>query len=160
MPLLSYLSFSFFFFLLFTPGEMTIIFYFEVLYFVLILNRINYKVKRETSGTEVNELLKSASEDGPLKGIMGYETRPLVSTDYTNDERSGIIDARSTMVVDGTCVKVCVSVRRWVWAGIGVCRLCTNFHTRARACLNVSCIQVQKINRHALAVPVVVEGAV
>lgn len=64
------------------------------------------KVKRETTGAEVNELLKSASEDGPLKGIMGYEARPLVSTDYTNDERSGIIDARSTMVVDGTCVKV------------------------------------------------------
>ena len=65
-------------------------------------------MKRETTGTEVNELLKAASEDGPLKGIMGYETRPLVSTDYTNDERSGIVDARSTMVVDGTCVKVCV----------------------------------------------------
>lgn len=56
----------------------------------------------------MNALLKSASEDGPLKGIMGYETRALVSTDYTNDERSGIVDARSTMVVDGTCVKVCV----------------------------------------------------
>lgn len=69
-----------------------------------------FQVKRETTGTEVNELLKAASEDGPLKGIMGYETRPLVSTDYTNDERSGIVDARSTMVVDGTCVKVCARV--------------------------------------------------
>lgn len=68
------------------------------------------QVKRETTGADVNELLKSASEDGPLKGIMGYETRALVSTDYTNDERSGIVDARSTMVVDGTCVKVCVCV--------------------------------------------------
>ncbi|CAM9384238.1 unnamed protein product [Ectocarpus sp. 6 AP-2014] len=65
-----------------------------------------FEVKRETTGMEVNELLKAASEDGPLKGIMGYETRPLVSTDYTNDERSGIVDARSTMVVDGTCVKI------------------------------------------------------
>lgn len=65
------------------------------------------QVKRATTGGEVNELLKSASEDGSLKGILGFETRPLVSTDYTNDERSGIIDARSTMVVDGTCVKVC-----------------------------------------------------
>lgn len=71
-------------------------------------------MKRETTGAEVNELLKSASEDGPLKGIMGYETRPLVSTDYTNDERSGIIDARSTMVVDGTCVKVCVCASSYV----------------------------------------------
>ncbi len=64
------------------------------------------QVKRETTGTEVNEMLKSASEDGPLKGIMGFETRPLVSTDYINDERSSIVDASSTMVVDGTCVKV------------------------------------------------------
>lgn len=62
-------------------------------------------MKRDTSATEVNELLKTASKDGPLKGILGFETRPLVSTDYTNDERSGIVDARSTMVVDGTCVK-------------------------------------------------------
>lgn len=75
-------------------------------------NLLMAKVKRETTGTEVNELLKSASEDGPLKGILGYETLPLVSTDYTNDERSGIIDARSTMVVDGTCVKVCVFLIR------------------------------------------------
>lgn len=61
-------------------------------------------------------MLKSASEGGALKGIMGFETRPLVSTDYTNDERSGVVDARSTMVVDGTCVKV--SVLR-----LGLCRL-------------------------------------
>lgn len=64
------------------------------------------KVERDTSTAEVNELLKTASEGGELKSILGFETRPLVSTDYTNDERSSIIDARSTMVVDGTCVKV------------------------------------------------------
>lgn len=64
-------------------------------------------MKRETSGEEVNDLLKKATEEGPLKGVMGFETRALVSTDYTNDERSSVIDARSTMVVDGTCVKVC-----------------------------------------------------
>lgn len=51
-------------------------------------------------------MLKAASEEGPLKDILGFETRPLVSTDYTNDERSSIVDANCTMVIDGTCVKV------------------------------------------------------
>jgi glyceraldehyde 3-phosphate dehydrogenase len=50
-------------------------------------------------------LLKAASE-GELKGILGYEERPLVSIDYKDDPRSSIIDALSTMVVDGTQVKI------------------------------------------------------
>ena len=54
---------------------------------------------------EVNALFKAAAE-GPLRGILGYETRPLVSSDYTNDRRSAIIDALSTMVVNGTQLKV------------------------------------------------------
>ena len=60
---------------------------------------------RETTVEEVNRLFKAAA-DGPLKGILGYETRPLVSSDYTNDQRSSIIDAPSTMVVNGTQLKV------------------------------------------------------
>jgi len=44
--------------------------------------------------------------DGPLAGILGFEERPLVSVDFVNDPRSSIIDAPSTMVVDGTQVKV------------------------------------------------------
>ncbi len=64
-----------------------------------------FEVERETTAEEVNAFFKSAAE-GELKGILGYETRPLVSTDYTNDERSSIIDAPSTMVVNGTQVKV------------------------------------------------------
>ncbi|MDA7425533.1 ArsJ-associated glyceraldehyde-3-phosphate dehydrogenase [Thalassococcus lentus] len=64
-----------------------------------------FEVERETSVQEVNALFKAAA-DGPLQGILGYEERPLVSTDYTNDERSGIVDALSTMVVNGTQVKV------------------------------------------------------
>ncbi|MEX1662054.1 ArsJ-associated glyceraldehyde-3-phosphate dehydrogenase [Thioclava sp. 15-R06ZXC-3] len=64
-----------------------------------------FEVERETTVDEVNALLKAASE-GPLQGILGYETRPLVSADYTNDTRSAIIDAPSTMVVDGTQVKI------------------------------------------------------
>lgn len=64
-----------------------------------------FEVARETSAEEVNALFKAAAE-GPLKGILGYETRPLVSSDYVNDPRSSIIDARSTMVIAGTQVKV------------------------------------------------------
>jgi glyceraldehyde 3-phosphate dehydrogenase len=64
-----------------------------------------FEVERETTVEEVNALFKAASE-GPLNGILGYETRPLVSSDYTNDERSSIIDAQSTMVVNGTQVKI------------------------------------------------------
>ena len=64
-----------------------------------------FEVERPTTVDEVNALFKAAA-DGPLRGILGYETRPLVSTDYTNDPRSAIIDALSTMVVNGTQVKV------------------------------------------------------
>ena len=53
-----------------------------------------------------NAALEAASKEGPLKGILGYETKPLVSTDYTNDTRSSIIDALSTQVIDGTLVKI------------------------------------------------------
>lgn len=64
-----------------------------------------FEVKRETTVEEVNALLKAAAE-GPLKGILGFETRPLVSIDYRTDPRSSIIDALSTMVVNGTQVKL------------------------------------------------------
>lgn len=64
-----------------------------------------FEVERPTTPEEVNELFKAAAR-GPLKGILGYEERPLVSADYTNDTRSGIIDAPSTMVVNGTQVKI------------------------------------------------------
>ncbi|MFC3613161.1 ArsJ-associated glyceraldehyde-3-phosphate dehydrogenase [Lutimaribacter marinistellae] len=65
-----------------------------------------FEVERETTVEEVNALFEAAATDGPLKGILGYETRPLVSTDYTNDTRSSIVDAQSTMVVNGTHVKI------------------------------------------------------
>lgn len=64
-----------------------------------------FEVDRGTTVEEVNGLFETAAE-GPLKGILGYETRPLVSADYVNDPRSGIVDAGSTMVIDGTQVKV------------------------------------------------------
>ena len=64
-----------------------------------------FELARETTAEEVNALFKAASE-GTLSGILGYEERPLVSADYTNDPRSVIVDAPSTMVVNGTQVKV------------------------------------------------------
>ena len=66
-----------------------------------------FELKRKVTAEEVNSLLKEAAE-GELKGILGYEEKPLVSADYTNDTRSGIIDAPSTMVVDGTMLKLFV----------------------------------------------------
>ena len=54
---------------------------------------------------QINAMLKSASEN-ELKGILGYEDRPLVSTDFVNDPRSSIIDALSTMVVNKTQLKL------------------------------------------------------
>jgi glyceraldehyde 3-phosphate dehydrogenase len=64
-----------------------------------------FEVKRPTSIDEVNAAFKRAAE-GSLEGILGYEERPLVSVDFKDDPRSAIVDAPSTMVVDGTCVKV------------------------------------------------------
>lgn len=64
-----------------------------------------FEMERATSVQEVNAAFRAAAE-GPLAGILGYEERPLVSADYTNDTRSAIIDAPSTMVVNGTQVKV------------------------------------------------------
>ncbi len=64
-----------------------------------------FEVERATSVEEVNRLLKTAAE-GELKGILGYEERPLVSIDYLHDPRSGIVDALSTLVINGTQVKI------------------------------------------------------
>ncbi len=65
-----------------------------------------FNVKCDTTVDEVNALLKAASEAGPLKGILGYETRPLVSIDFKGDPRSAIVDALSTMVVNRRLVKI------------------------------------------------------
>lgn len=64
-----------------------------------------FEVATRTSVQEVNDLLRTAA-DGELEGILGYEERPLVSIDYRDDPRSAIVDAPSTMVTDGTQVKI------------------------------------------------------
>ena len=66
-----------------------------------------FSLKRDVTAEEVNDLLRTASE-GPLNGILGFEERPLVSADYTNDTRSGIVDGPSTMVIDDRLVKVLI----------------------------------------------------
>ncbi len=65
-----------------------------------------FEVERATSAAEVNQLLKDAANSAPLKGILGYEERPLVSIDYRTDPRSSVIDALSTLVINGTQVKI------------------------------------------------------
>jgi glyceraldehyde 3-phosphate dehydrogenase len=64
-----------------------------------------FEVARPTTVEEVNDLLRAAAE-GPLGGILGFEQRPLVSVDYKGDPRSAVVDALSTMVIDGTQVKI------------------------------------------------------
>ncbi|MEY4358771.1 MAG: Glyceraldehyde-3-phosphate dehydrogenase 3 [Cyanobacteriota bacterium] len=64
-----------------------------------------FELERSVSVEEVNGAFEAAAQ-GALQGILGYESRPLVSVDFVNDNRSAVIDARSTMVVSGTQLKV------------------------------------------------------
>ena len=64
-----------------------------------------FELQRATTAEEVNGLFAAAAR-GELAGILGYEERPLVSVDYARDTRSSIVDALSTMVTDGTLLKV------------------------------------------------------
>ena len=64
-----------------------------------------FELNHATSADEVNALFKAAAQ-GDLAGILGYEERPLVSADYARDTRSSIVDAPSTLVTDGTLLKV------------------------------------------------------
>ncbi len=66
-----------------------------------------FTMRRDVTVEEVNGLFAAAAA-GELAGILGFELRPLVSADYTNDTRSGIVDGPSTMVIDGRMVKVLV----------------------------------------------------
>ncbi|MGB5202131.1 MAG: ArsJ-associated glyceraldehyde-3-phosphate dehydrogenase [Sedimenticolaceae bacterium] len=64
-----------------------------------------FEAARPVTVEEVNDYFRQAAA-GELDGILGYEERPLVSVDYVNDPRSSIVDGPSTMVVDGTQVKI------------------------------------------------------
>ena len=65
-----------------------------------------FELNRPTTIAEVNGLLQQASQSPALEGILGYETAPLVSSDYRSDTRSAIVDASATMVTAGTQVKI------------------------------------------------------
>ncbi|PZR88811.1 MAG: type I glyceraldehyde-3-phosphate dehydrogenase [Stutzerimonas stutzeri] len=64
-----------------------------------------FELERPTTAAEINELFKAAAK-GALAGILGFEERPLVSVDYQRDTRSSIVDGPSTLVTDGTLLKV------------------------------------------------------
>ena len=64
-----------------------------------------FELERSVTVEEVNRAFDAAA-NGELEGILGFETRPLVSVDYVNDPRSAIVDGPSTMVVNGTQLKV------------------------------------------------------
>ena len=64
-----------------------------------------FELERDTTVEEVNGLFEAASK-GELEGILGFESKPLVSTDFEGDTRSGIVDGPATMVVDGKQLKV------------------------------------------------------
>jgi glyceraldehyde 3-phosphate dehydrogenase len=66
-----------------------------------------FELKKSVTADQVNEALETAA-NGRLKGILGFETLPLVSVDYTNDRRSGIVDGPSTMVINQSQVKVLI----------------------------------------------------
>lgn len=63
------------------------------------------ELNQEVTAEEVNAALKEAAE-GDLKGILGYSEEPLVSGDYNGNKNSSTIDALSTMVMEGSMVKV------------------------------------------------------
>lgn len=65
-------------------------------------------LKREVTTEEVNNAFRKAAAEGPMKGILGITDEPLVSIDFTTDDRSGIVDALSTMVIGGKKLKVLV----------------------------------------------------
>ena len=65
-----------------------------------------FEVVAADDGRRGQRALCKAAAEGRFEGILGYEERPLVSVDFKDDPRSAIIDAPSTMVVDGTSVKI------------------------------------------------------
>ena len=67
---------------------------------------LSFVAKRETTKEEIDAVVKAASE-GELKGILGFNTQPLVSVDFNHDPRSSIYDSTLTQVMGGTLVKVC-----------------------------------------------------
>jgi len=66
---------------------------------------LTFTAARETSKTEIDAVMKAAAE-GPLKGILGYNSEPLVSIDFNHDPRSSIYEASETKIIGGKLIKV------------------------------------------------------
>ncbi|WP_307748193.1 type I glyceraldehyde-3-phosphate dehydrogenase, partial [Neisseria gonorrhoeae] len=67
---------------------------------------LSFQAARDTTVEEINALMKAASEAGALKGVLGYNTLPLVSMDFNHTTEASHFDATLTKVVDGNMVKV------------------------------------------------------
>ena len=67
---------------------------------------LSFEAARETSAEEINSLLKAASEEGRLKGVLAYNTLPLVSMDFNHTTQASTFDSTLTKVVDGNMAKV------------------------------------------------------
>mgnify|MGYP000415693521 CR=1 FL=1 len=67
---------------------------------------LKFNASRATSVEEINQAIKAASEEGPLKGVLGYSDLSLVSTDFNHDPHSSIFASQQTTVIDGTLVRV------------------------------------------------------
>jgi glyceraldehyde 3-phosphate dehydrogenase len=90
-----------------------------------------FQTARDTSVEEINDLFAAAAARPPLAGILGYETRPLVSSDFGRDPRSGVVDALSTRVVDRRLVKVLA----WYDNEWGYCNRMADLAVRVAAAL-------------------------
>ncbi len=67
---------------------------------------LGFRAARETSVTEINEVLRQASLEGPLYGVLSYNEEPLVSVDFNHDPASAVFDSTQTRVIDGTLARV------------------------------------------------------
>jgi glyceraldehyde 3-phosphate dehydrogenase len=68
---------------------------------------LSFTAERATSVDEINTLMRTAADLGPMQGILAYSDAPLVSVDFNHDPHSSIFDATLTKVIEGTLVKVC-----------------------------------------------------
>lgn len=114
-----------------------------------------FEVKRATTVEEVNALLRAAAEAGPLKDILGFETEQLVSTDYVNDPRSGIVDADCTQARGARGARGAGSLLRSAPRGfvpssfLPTCmHACTLMHARALSCMR-ACVLYTHVCMHA-----------
>jgi glyceraldehyde 3-phosphate dehydrogenase len=67
---------------------------------------LTFVASRATTKDEVNAIVKEASQSSAWKGILGYSTEPLVSSDFNHDSHSSVFDAPQTRVTNGNLVKV------------------------------------------------------